>query len=240
MSGMFLIQHHERIGSTNDEAKRLAASGAPHGTVVHADEQVAGRGRFNRTWFSPPGNLYVSILLRLDLPLTRGMELSFVTALTVADTVDALLPKTVKATLKWPNDVLVNEGKIAGILIERVDDSQIVGIGVNILEAPRNAPYRTATLVGAGGIATVDGARDILLASFGKYLDDWTREGFAPIRAAWLERAHPIGAPLRASLGGRTEEGVFAGLDEDGAMLLDTPEGRRRIVSADVTGAPIG
>ena len=65
---MFHIQHHERVGSTNDEARQLAASGAPHGTVVHADEQIAGRGRFGRTWYSPPGNLYLSVLLRLDLP----------------------------------------------------------------------------------------------------------------------------------------------------------------------------
>ena len=236
MSAMFHIQHHERIGSTNDEVRRLAASGAPHGTVVHADEQVAGRGRFGRTWFSPPGNLYLSVLLRLDLPPARGPELSFVTAITVADAVDALLPKQNRATLKWPNDVLVNDGKIAGILIESVDDAQIIGIGVNVLEAPRNAPYKTSTLVGAGGIATVDGARDILLDGLAKHLESWTEHGFEPIRAAWLARAHPIGTPLRASIGGRTEEGVFAGLDEGGAMLLDTAEGRKRIVAADVIG----
>ncbi len=149
MSTVFHIQHHERIGSTNDEARRLAASGAPHGTVVHADEQAAGRGRFGRTWFSPPGNLYLSVLLRLDLPPDRGPELSFVTALTVADAVDALLPKQSRSTLKWPNDVLVNDGKIAGILVESADDAQIIGIGVNVLEAPRNAPYKTSTLVGS-------------------------------------------------------------------------------------------
>jgi len=239
MNAMFHIQHHEQIGSTNDEARRLAASGAPHGTVVHADEQVAGRGRFGRTWFSPPGNLYLSVLLRLDLRPERVPELSFVTAITVADAVDALLPKQSRATLKWPNDVLVNEGKIAGILVESVDDAQIIGIGVNVLEAPRNAPYKTATLVGAGGIATVDGARDILLDSLAKHLDSWMEHGFEAIRVAWLARAHPIGTPLRASIGGRTEEGRFAGLDESGAMLLDTQEGRKRIVAADVSGGAV-
>ncbi len=237
MNAMFNVQHHERIGSTNDEARRLAAAGAPHGTVVHADEQAAGRGRFGRTWFSPPGNLYLSVLLRLDLPPERVSELSFVTALTVADAIDALLPKQSKSTLKWPNDVLVNDGKIAGILVESVDGAQIIGIGVNVLEAPRNAPYKTATLVGAGGIATVDGARDILLDSLAKHLESWTEHGFEPIRAAWLARAHPIGTPLRASIGGRTEEGLFAGLDDSGAMLLDTPDGRKRIVAGEVSGA---
>jgi BirA family biotin operon repressor/biotin-[acetyl-CoA-carboxylase] ligase len=234
---MFHVQHHERLGSTNDEARRLAASGAPHGTAVHADEQATGRGRFGRTWFSPPGNLYLSVLLRLDLPPGRGPELSFVTAIAVADAIDALLPKGSKATLKWPNDVLVNEGKIAGILIESVDDAQIIGVGLNVLEAPRNAPYKTSTLVGAGGIATVDGARDLLLESLEKRLAAWTEHGFDAIRSEWLARAHPIGTPLRASIGGLTEEGVFAGLDDDGAMLLDTPDGRKRIVAADVSGA---
>jgi BirA family biotin operon repressor/biotin-[acetyl-CoA-carboxylase] ligase len=237
MTVLFHVQHHERIGSTSDEARRLAAAGAPHGTVVHADEQAAGRGRFGRTWFSPPGNLYLSVLLRLELPPERASELSFVTAITVADAIDALLPKQSKATLKWPNDVLVNDGKIAGILVESVDGAQIIGIGVNVLEAPRNAPYKTSTLVGAGGIATVDGARDILLDNLAKHLAAWSGHGFEPIREAWLERAHPIGTPLRASIGGRTEEGLFAGLDEGGAMLLDTPDGRKRIVAADVSGA---
>jgi BirA family transcriptional regulator, biotin operon repressor / biotin---[acetyl-CoA-carboxylase] ligase len=234
---MFTLTHHERLGSTNDEARRLALAGAPHGTVVHADEQAAGRGRFGRTWYSPPGNLYVSVLLRLDLPATRGPELSFVAALTVADTVDALLPKHVRASLKWPNDVMVQGGKIAGILLEQAEGARILGIGVNVLEAPRNAPYKTATLVGAGGIATVDGARDILLERLAAWLDDWTRQGFAPIRTAWLARAHPVGTKLRAMVGDLIEEGVFAGLDEDGALLLDTPDGRRRIVSGEVAGA---
>jgi BirA family biotin operon repressor/biotin-[acetyl-CoA-carboxylase] ligase len=237
MNAVFHIQHHERIGSTNDEARRLAAAGAPHGTVVHADEQAAGRGRFGRTWFSPPGNLYLSVLLRLGLAPDRSSELSFVTALTVADAVDALLPKQTRSTLKWPNDVLVNDGKIAGILVESAEGAHIIGIGVNVLEAPHNAPYKTATLVAAGGIATVDGARDILLDSLAKHLEAWTEHGFDPIRTAWLARAHPIGTMLRASIGGRSEEGLFAGLDESGAMLLDTPEGRRRIVAAEVSAA---
>lgn len=158
----------------------------------------------------PARQLDLSVLLRLDLPPARAAELSFVTALTVADAVDALLPKQTKATLKWPNDVLVDEGKIAGILVENVDGAQIIGIGLNVLEAPRNAPYKTATLVGSGGIATVDGARDILLDSLAKHLEAWTEHGFAPIRTAWLSRAHPIGTKLRASISGRTEEGLFA------------------------------
>ena len=233
---MFHITHHERIGSTSDEARRLAAEGAPHGTVIHADEQQSGRGRFGRVWFSPPGNLYVSILLRLDIPASRGAELGFLAALSVADTVDALLPKQTRASLKWPNDVLVNGGKISGILVEQHEGVHLIGIGLNILEAPRNAPYKVSTLVGSGGVATVDGARDILLDRLAAWLNDWKDGGFAPLRAAWLARGHAPGTILRAGLGGRLEEGAFAGLDEDGALLLDTAEGRKRIVAADISG----
>ncbi|MGE0222622.1 MAG: biotin--[acetyl-CoA-carboxylase] ligase [Acetobacteraceae bacterium] len=234
---MFHILHYDRVGSTNDEARRLAAEGAAHGTVVHADEQTSGRGRLARAWFSPAGNLYLSILLRLDQPPARIAELSFAAAVSVADMVAELLPKTAEVVVKWPNDVLVDGGKIAGILLEGSDGMVIVGIGVNVLHAPSNAGYRTTTLVRSGGIATVDGARDLLLAAFGRHLTTWLADGFMPIRSAWLARSYRIGAALRVGVQGRTVEGSFAGLDIDGALLLETPEGPKRIVAGDVAVA---
>jgi len=236
---MFTVQHLERTGSTNDEARRQALLGAPHGTVVHADEQTAGRGRRERAWFSPPGNLYISVLLRLPAAPARIPELSFVAAVAVADTVDRLLPKHLRATLKWPNDVLVDGGKIAGILLEAVDDAVIVGIGLNVLLAPHNMAYKTTTLVSAGGIASVDGARDILLERLGAWLTIWQADGFAPIRTAWLARGHAIGTPMRTGSGNHPVEGSFAGLDDDGALLLNTPEGQKRIVAGDVAVPPV-
>lgn len=234
---MFHVLHYDTIGSTNDEAKRLAAAGAAHGSAVHADEQTAGRGRLARQWFSPPGNLYMSVLLRLDVPVSRLSELSFLTAVALADTVDALLPKSLRATLKWPNDVLVNGAKIAGILLEHQDGATIVGAGLNVLHAPTTGSYKTASIVANGGMATVDGARDILLRQLGLHLEQWLQQGFEPIRAAWLARAHPVGSPLRVGLGARVLEGRFAGLDTDGALLLDTADGRRRITAGDVSAA---
>jgi BirA family biotin operon repressor/biotin-[acetyl-CoA-carboxylase] ligase len=235
MIRQFVVQHHDSIGSTNDEARRLAAAGAPDGTVVHADEQTAGRGRMSHTWFSPPGNLYLSVILRTGDPVNRIAELSFVAALAVADTVDALLPRQTRALLKWPNDVLVNGAKIAGILLEHADDATIAGIGLNVLQAPSGASYRTTTIVASGGIASVDGARDILLDRLGKHLSARETEGFGAIRAAWLARSYPPGADIRASMGGEPVAGKFAGLDDDGALLLDTPNGRQRIVAGTVT-----
>jgi BirA family transcriptional regulator, biotin operon repressor / biotin---[acetyl-CoA-carboxylase] ligase len=234
MNGQFTVWHHDKIGSTNDETRRMAAEGAPHGTVVHADEQTSGRGRLSHTWFSPPGNLYISILLRTGQPTTRVAELSFLAALAVADTVEALLPRQTRAILKWPNDVLISGAKVAGILLEQVDDATILGIGLNVLEAPSNAAYKTTTIVANGGIASVDGARDILLDRLGRHLSVWRSDGFAPIREQWLDRSYPIGAAIRASSAGKPVAGHFAGLDLDGALLLDTPQGRQRIVAGDV------
>ncbi len=240
MSDQFTVWHHDRLGSTNDETRRMAADGAPHGTVVHADEQTAGRGRLAHTWYSPPGNLYVSILLRLDQPAARCTELSFLAALAVADTVEALLPRQARAMLKWPNDVLVNGAKIAGILLEHVDGATIIGVGLNVLEAPANAAYKTTTIVANGGIASVDGARDILLDRLHRHLAVWRSGGFAPIRERWLDRSYPMGAAIRATSAGEPVAGHFAGLDLDGALLLDTPQGRQRIVTGDVAPATGG
>jgi BirA family biotin operon repressor/biotin-[acetyl-CoA-carboxylase] ligase len=152
----------------------------------------------------------------------------------VADTAEALLPRQTRAMLKWPNDVLVGGAKIAGILLEQVEDATIIGIGLNVLEAPSNAAYKTTTIVANGGIASVDGARDILLDRLAHHVSAWQADGFAPIREAWLERSYPIGAAIRASSAGQPLAGNFAGLDLDGALLLDTPQGRRRIVAGDV------
>jgi BirA family biotin operon repressor/biotin-[acetyl-CoA-carboxylase] ligase len=230
----FDVRHYDSIGSTNDEAMRLAREGAVHGTVVHADEQTAGRGRLSRRWLSPPGNLYLSIVLRPDVPAARSVEIGLVAALAVADAVDALLPQQVRATLKWPNDVLVRDGKIAGILLEQVDDTLILGIGLNVLQAPSGVSYQVSTIVGCGGLATVDGAREKLLSALANWFGVWQQEGFPPIRTTWLARAHPIGATLRVRLADRFATGGFAGIDYDGALLLDAADGRTRIVAGDV------
>ena len=235
MTDQFTVWHYGQIGSTNDEARRLAAEGAPHGTVIHADEQTAGRGRRSHSWFSPVGNLYLSVLLRMSHAASRTPELSFLAALAVADTVEALLPRETRAMLKWPNDVLVNNGKIAGILLEQAADALIIGIGLNVLQAPSNTTYKATTIVANGGIASVDSARDIVLDRLGKLLSVWHADGFGPIRDRWLERSYPIGTMIRANIGGgQMIGGQFGGLEPDGALILDTPEGRRRIVVGEV------
>jgi BirA family transcriptional regulator, biotin operon repressor / biotin---[acetyl-CoA-carboxylase] ligase len=152
----------------------------------------------------------------------------------VADAIDTMLPRQERATLKWPNDVLVRNGKISGILVEQVDDALILGVGVNVLEAPGGVSYNVSTIVGAGGLATVDGTCAALLTALANWLDVWQRDGFAAIRTAWLARAHAPGTPLRVTIGDRTIEGRFAGVRDDGALMIDTDDGRRICTAGDV------
>lgn len=235
----FDIRFYDSLGSTQDEARRLAHAGAPHGTVVTAYEQTAGRGRHGRYWVSPPGNVHLSILLRLDLPPSRVAELGFVAALAVADAADAYVPG--RAALKWPNDVLVDGAKISGILIEHAEDAAIIGIGLNVLHVPERAPYPVTSLQalvhreGAEEDGEVDAAREVLLEALARRLDAWQSDGFARVRADWLRRAHPSGTRLHVSTQAGVIEGCFFGLADDGALLLDTAGGVRRLLVGDVS-----
>jgi BirA family transcriptional regulator, biotin operon repressor / biotin---[acetyl-CoA-carboxylase] ligase len=235
----FTIRRHDSIGSTNDEAMRLARCDAAHGTVVCAAMQTAGRGRQGRHWHSPPGNLYVSIVLRPDRPMERVAELSFVAALAVADAADGALPEGVRATLKWPNDVLIRDAKVAGILIEHADPAAVVGIGMNVLHAPPDVPYAVTTLAASGARATdPDAVLPVLLAAFQRRFADWHQTGFAAVRTAWLQRAPALGSPLQIRIGDRTVQGRFAGLSHDGALVIETADGLRCFHAGEVLSPP--
>ncbi len=232
----FRLCHYATIGSTNDEAKALARAGAANGTLVWADEQTAGRGRRGRLWRSPPGNLYLSLVLRPDAAPSRAAQLGFVAALGLGDALQPLVGPALRLRYKWPNDLLANGQKLAGILLEsetsasdRVD-FVVVGIGVNIVSAPEDAEFPATSLM-ANGIAGVTPA--ILLEAFVRHFADWARrwreEGFAPVRAAWLAAASGLGENVHVRLELSTLFGRFHDLDDDGALVLDSPEGRRRI-----------
>lgn len=230
-----LVHHHPTLPSTQDEAARLAASGAPDGTAVSADVQTAGRGRHNRAWVSPSGNLHLTLLLRPAIQPTRWPELGFVAALALAETLGSHLPDRIG--LKWPNDVLAGTAKLAGILIEQAHGAALVGIGVNVTHAPE-APYPVtslATEIAPASPPSPVQLRDQFISTFQQWRGQWESQGFDPIRAAWLERAHPVGTRLRISESGET--GTFAGLDPSGALLLDTQDGQRRILAGHVAMA---
>lgn len=225
----------DSVGSTNDEAARLADAGAAEGTVVWAREQQGGRGRRGRNWASPVGNLYSSTILRPGCPAPRAAELGFVAALAVGDIVPA--GRTVR--LKWPNDVLVDGGKVAGILLESAIDQDgrvghvVAGIGINVAFAPQLPEMRYP---GAALGGSVEGALEGLTRGLATRLAQWRRDGFETIRTAWLAQAGPLGAEVDVRLGDELVRGRFAGLDREGALLLDTPAGPRKIVSGELLG----
>ena len=216
----------DEAGSTNDEAKARAAAGAAEGTVVWARQQRAGRGRRGRIWESPPGNLYCSAILRPSCEARRVAQLSFVAALAVLDLVDGLLPG--RARCKWPNDILVDGGKVAGILLESALKSDgrvdwvVLGIGVNLVGHPGlEGPVPSSSLVEAGALALKpEDALPLLLAALSERRSEWETQGFAAVRRTWLARAHGLGGPVTVANGGEKLVGTFDGLDEEGALVL--------------------
>jgi BirA family biotin operon repressor/biotin-[acetyl-CoA-carboxylase] ligase len=227
--------------STNDVARDLAGGGAPEGTVVVTEEQTAGRGRLGRPWLAPPGTcLLFSILFRPHLPLTSSGELTMLCALAGADAVEEAAGLPVQ--LKWPNDLIVANPhsdpesaawrKIAGLLNETEADGghvsyTVVGLGVNVNVRPETlptlAPDATSILAESGRMAE----RATLLAAILAGVEQRYKalqSGTSP-HSEWAARLATLGQPVQALTGGRALNGVAEAVDEDGALLLRTPDG---------------
>ncbi len=226
----FVVHAFGVLDSTNLAARRLALDGAAHGTVVTATRQSAGRGRHGRNWVSPAGNLYASFVLRPDVAARRAHEIGFIAALAVADTIDAMVPNGARAALKWPNDILLGGPKISGMLAEWLDDGSVVlGIGLNVASAPEGLPYEATSLAAAGVRVNATTVLLSLIDSLAHWLERWRTYGFEPIRNAWLTRGPAPGRALVLQDGRLT--GLFVGLDEDGALLLQIGETVQRVLS---------
>ena len=235
LAAPFKLEQRDKIDSTNDEARRLAAAGFGHGTVVSAVEQSAGRGRRGRSWMSPPGNLHCSILLDRGDDPTAVAQLTFVAAVSLRDAL-ADLAITIDFRVKWPNDILCAGAKIAGMLLELSNDLIILGVGVNVVAHPETALYPATSLSKTGSGATADDVLAGFCDRLGHWYGVWREEGFAPIREAWLEVAVGVGMPVTARLADETVlTGRFAGLAADGALeLADETNQIRRVLAGDV------
>jgi BirA family biotin operon repressor/biotin-[acetyl-CoA-carboxylase] ligase len=231
----------DEVDSTNAEAKRRATDGAVDGTLVWARSQSAGRGRRGRSWESPPGNLYCSLILRPDCRLAEATQLCFVAALAVYDAVGSVGVAGLEAWCKWPNDVLLGAGKIAGILLECETGERaapawvVLGVGVNVASYPEDTEQPATSLHAEGSpeATVVD-----MLEAFSRHFQVWSRrwldDGFAAVHEVWLARAKGLGEPIRVRLANQTLDGTFAGLDGDGALILETGGATRRITSGEV------
>jgi BirA family biotin operon repressor/biotin-[acetyl-CoA-carboxylase] ligase len=233
---------YDSIGSTNDEAKHLARDGVAEGTFVWALEQTAGRGRRGRVWVSPRGNLYFSLILRPDCLVGSAAQLGFVEALAVGDALRAILPRIELLTYKWPNDVLLNGRKIAGVLLESETMGSeklsfvVVGVGVNLIASPQGTEFPATSIMEEGlGEVMPEVMLEEFAAHFQLWFARWRAEGFAPVRAAWSAAAAiPRGEPIRVRLESRALCGRFLDLDHEGNLLLDCAGECRRIAAGEV------
>lgn len=225
------------VDSTNAEAKRRAQAGTRGPIWVRAESQSAGVGRNGRAWHSPPGNLYTTLLTPFNGALANAALMSFVTCLAVADTLSTFVAPE-KVTLKWPNDALLDGKKVAGVLLEAggVEDARwlAIGVGINLAHKPDDARWPPIALSDLIDPPSPEEALATLARAFDKWQSTFERDGFAPIREAWLARAARLGERIEARLSDVTHIGVFEGLSDDGALILATDTGEMRIAAADI------
>jgi BirA family biotin operon repressor/biotin-[acetyl-CoA-carboxylase] ligase len=235
----------EEVGSTNTEAFKRAEAGERGPLWIVARRQTQGRGRSGRSWGSEPGNLYASLLQRLSCPPSAVHQISLLAGVAVIDAIRAASGGVHIGglRLKWPNDVLIGQAKCAGILPECVsgangkDITAVIGIGINLAWHPADIG-RPATHLAAHG---VDVTPDAMLRALASAMQDWIGTwqggaGFARVRAAWLERAGPVGEAATVDTGAERIAGTFLGLDGDGALLLRDAHGlQRKVTYGDVT-----
>lgn len=198
---------------------------AIEGDWLVADRQTAGRGRLGRTWESPAGNFHGStiVALRPDDPSIGGLSLAAGYAL-----FDAIGDP---ARLKWPNDLLIGDAKVAGVLLERQGDDVVIGFGVNVASAPDIPGRRTTSLTACGLSSTRDDLLDRMVASVLATLAWWREHGTAAMSARWQDRAHAPGSRITVTLPSENSvAGIFEGLTDDGTLRLRLPSGDVRVI----------
>jgi BirA family biotin operon repressor/biotin-[acetyl-CoA-carboxylase] ligase len=247
------VAYFDTIESTNTEALALARAGAKEGTVVVADTQLQGRGRIGRTWVSPAAvNLYTSVILRPSISPPNAHMLTLLAAVALAEVVEEATGK--RPSVKWPNDILVDGRKIAGILLEMDSEMDrvhfvVIGIGVNINMDCAALPAElrkgaTSVAIERGEEAGGDYSRVEFAAKLYYALEKWYKivsgsgaglEGFGPVVEAWRSYFPHEGKRLRVVSFSNSVEGICVGIDFDGALLLQTAPGTvERIISGDV------
>lgn len=230
-----MIRTVSETGSTNaDLAARLAAGEfVAEGDWLIADRQTAGKGRQGRSWFDGSGNFMGSTVVRPGAGDPPAASLALLSGLALHEVAAAMIPPPQTAQLKWPNDLMVGNAKLAGILLERAADAVIVGIGVNLAQAPRVEGRVTIALSAFGPPPDRDHFADALARQFDLELERWRSFGLDPMLRRWLAAAHPHGTPLAVGEPGEVPlQGRFAGLSADGALQLALSDGTTRTIHA--------
>lgn len=230
------VLDYDTLDSTNSEALRLARDGERGPLWIVTRDQNAGRGRRGRAWISAPGNLAASFLCLETITPARAATLGFAASLAMLDTCRSLVPGVMFA-LKWPNDVLADGHKVGGILLEsEVREGAlalVTGFGLNLAQAPQGTPFPATALTAFGASIEPERAFAALSDSFTAMLRIWDRgEGFGDIRRRWLDHASGLGSAISVRIGEHVEHGIFDTLDDHGRLILQTPDGCLRTITA--------
>lgn len=231
-------ERYVRVDSTNDLVLARARAGEAEGLVVIAERQSRGRGRHGRVWQSPPGNLYMSVLLRPSRPRGELGSLSLVVGLAAREGVAAATAGRIRPRLKWPNDLLVGDAKLGGILLEAAPTdgegtAVAAGIGLNVARRP-DLPQRPATVL-AEWVAerpSPESLAERIVAALGVLYGTWNAHGFEALRERWLAAAHGLGEEVQLRLGERLVRGRFLDVDARGRLELGEAPGVRRLYDA--------
>jgi BirA family transcriptional regulator, biotin operon repressor / biotin---[acetyl-CoA-carboxylase] ligase len=244
------FRHHalDEVDSTNQACLLLAKSGDPGNIWITAERQTGGRGRRGRHWSSDRGNLYASLLLIDPAPLENVASLPLAVALAVHNAIRAVLPVDAPPLeIKWPNDVLIGRAKTSGILLEseRTPDGRqaiVIGIGINIVAKPSDAPYKTACLSQYGANVDPSALFAHLFAAMADVMALWDQgRGVSAVIARWRQYACGIGENITVNLPDRSISGIFSGIDDKGLLLLDRGSlGTMPIAAGDVFFEPDG
>jgi BirA family transcriptional regulator, biotin operon repressor / biotin---[acetyl-CoA-carboxylase] ligase len=233
----YWLRRLDTVGSTNTEALALGRAGEPGPLWVVSDNQTAGRGRRGNSWSGAPGNLAASLLLTLACEPACAATLGFVAGLAVRTALERIAPGP-SYRLKWPNDVLANRAKLAGILLESESigrDRRIVvlGIGVNVVTSPRSLPYQATCLAEFGNPTSAEAVFAALSDPWVDLERMWDRgRGMRRIRKLWLDAAMGLGQPIAVRLGAETARGAFETIDEAGQLILRRSDGSTRAIPA--------
>ena len=224
---------YAELDSTNEEARRLGLTGETGPLWIMAARQTAGRGRRGRAWDTGAGNLATTLLITPERPRNEWPTLSFVASLAVAGMGGWFTPRA-SGALKWPNDVLLDGRKVAGILLEGCGSALAIGIGVNLAHFPPDTEFPATAIAAHVTPPSPEDALAILAAAFVPWYERWCAGGFAVLKQHWLVGATGLGAPIRARLSNEEQTGLFEGIDDSGALLLRQGEALRTITAGEV------
>ncbi|MFT8782113.1 biotin--[acetyl-CoA-carboxylase] ligase [Acetobacter syzygii] len=229
----------DELPSTSDYCLDVCRAGhGAAGQAVLAYRQTKGRGSRGRNWLDAGQGLALSVVLDASHAGSDALGgWPFVASLGFYDGLLRAVPAArSRLMIKWPNDILLDGQKMGGILIEREGDFVLIGLGANLVSAPQQSMVErpVACLAQCGCVPDVKTVAQHVLDGLAWWQQEWQQKGFASVRSAWLERAHPLGTPLVVKGGTTYEEGHFAGLAEDGRLLLSTENGMKTIATGDI------